>query len=145
MARPRHLFFAGFEYRLRALSEWTGEKPLVLLFSRRVLRDGAARLAGVGDIDERIEWLGAGLIAVSADAPEELAHLKKPFNCPSRCFPMPISRFRGRTASTNPDETDAGPQPHGEPGTFVLDRAGNLAFRNCKAGQSASSMKCCSC
>jgi len=123
------------EYRLRSLGEWTGEKPLVLLFFRGAFCATARRdLLAWGDLDERIEWLGAGLIAISVDAPDELARLKATLELPFTLLSdadFAVSRAYGVYES---DETDAGPQPHGEPGTFVLDRAGNVAFSQLQSG-----------
>lgn len=121
--------------RLRSLSEWTGEKPLVLLFFRGAFCGTSRRdLLAWGDIHERIEWLGADLIAISADAPAELARLKATLELPFTLLSdadFAVSRAYGIYES---DERDAGPQPHGEPGTFVLDRLGRFAFSQLQSG-----------
>lgn len=121
--------------RLRSLSEWTGEKPLVLLFHRGAFCGTSRRdLLGWADIHERIEGLGADLIAISADAPAELARLKATLELPFTLLSdadFSVSRTYGIYES---DERDAGPQPHGEPGTFVLDRLGRFAFSQLQSG-----------
>ncbi len=123
------------ETRLCSLEELRAEKPLVLLFFRGAFCATARRdLLGWSDIYERIEWLGAGLIAISVDSPDELASLKSTLQLP---FPLlsdvdfSVSRTYGIYES---DETEAGPQPHGEPGTFVLDRNGGFAFSQTQSG-----------
>jgi len=132
-APPFSLFDS--DERLRSLSEWTGEKPLVILFFRGAFCATSRRdLLAWGDIHERIEWLGAALIAISVDAPDELARLKENLELPFTLLSdadFAVSRTYGIYES---DETDTGPQPHGEPATFVLDRAGNLAFSQLQSG-----------
>lgn len=123
------------ENQLRSLGEWTSEKPLVLLFFRGAFCGTSRRdLLAWGDIHERIEWLGAQLIAISADAPAELARLKETLQLPFTLLSdtdFSVSRAYGIYES---DERDAGPQPHGEPGTFVLDRLGRFAFSQLQSG-----------
>jgi len=128
------------ENQLRSLGEWTGEKPLVLFFFRGAFCATSRRnLLAWGDIHERIEWVGAGLIAISVDAPDELSRLKATLELPFTLLSdgdFAVSRAYGIYES---DETDAGPQPHGEPATFVLDRAGNFAFSQLQSGPKGAS------
>jgi len=123
------------ENRLRSLGEWVGEKPLVLLFFRGAFCGTSRRdLLAWSDIHERIEWLGADLIAISADAPAELARLKRTLELPFTLLSdadFAVSRAYGIYES---DETNEGPQPHGEPAIFVLDRLGNFAFSQLQSG-----------
>ncbi len=121
--------------RPRSLDELRAEKPLVVLFFRGAFCATARRdLLAWGDLYERIGWLGAGLVGVSVDAPDELARLRNTLQLPFDLLSdsdFSISRAWGIYES---DETDAGPQPHGEPGTFVLDRKGNLAYSQPQSG-----------
>lgn len=119
----------------RSLDELGHGQPLVVLFFRGAFCATARRdLLTWGDIAERIEWLGAHLIAISVDAPEELARLRSTLDLPFDLLSDPdfvVSRAWGIYES---DERDEGPQPHGEPGTFVLDVAGKLAFSQVQSG-----------
>lgn len=123
------------EERLRSLDELRAEKPLVLLFFRGAFCATSRRdLLAWGDLFERIEWLGAGLVAIGVDAPDELARLKQTLELPFSLLSdadFGVSRLYGIYES---DETEAGPQPHGEPGAFVLDRNGCFAFSQVQSG-----------
>jgi peroxiredoxin len=119
----------------RALDELRGGRPLVLLFSRGAFCATSRRdLLAYADLYERIQWLGAELCAVSVDETKELARLRQTLGLP---FPLlsdadfSVSQQYGIYAS---DETDEGPQPHGEPGTFVLDSNGLLIFSQVQSG-----------
>lgn len=120
---------------LRTLAELRADKPLVVLFHRGAFCATSRRdLLAWSDVFERIQWLGAGLVAISVDAPDELAHLRKTLQLPFDLLSdaeFSVSRAWGIYES---DETDEGPQPHGEPGTFVLDRDGKLAFSQLQSG-----------
>ncbi|BCM89803.1 hypothetical protein IAD21_01651 [Abditibacteriota bacterium] len=121
--------------QLRSLNELRAEKPLVVLFFRGAFCATARRdLLAWSDIHERIEWLGADLVAISVDPTEELAHLKATLDLSFALLSdtdFSVSREWGIYES---DERDEGPQPHGEPGTFVLDAAGKLAFSQLQSG-----------
>lgn len=121
--------------RLRALEELRADKPLVLLFFRGAFCATSRRdLLAWSDLFERIEWLGAGLVALSVDAPDELGRLKQTLELPFSLLSdadFSVSRTYGIYES---DEREAGPQPHGEPGTFVLDRNGCFAFSQIQSG-----------
>lgn len=115
--------------QIRTLPELRGDKPLVLLFFRGAFCATARRdLLAYGDIAERIRGVGAELVALSVDSPAELARLRATLELP---FPLlsdadfAVSRQYGVYQS---DEIEAGPQPHGEPATFVLDAQGRLIF-----------------
>lgn len=121
--------------QVRSLDELGGGKPLVVLFFRGAFCATARRdLLAWSDIRERIEWLGAELVAISVDPVEELARLKATLELSFVLLSdadFAVSREWGIYES---DERDEGPQPHGEPGTFVLDAAGKLAFSQLQSG-----------
>lgn len=123
------------EKRLRSLDEFSHQGPLVLLFFRGAFCATARRdLLAWGDIYERIRWLDADLIAISVDLPDELKRLKDTLELPFVLLSdadFSISRTYGIYES---DETESGPQPHGEPGTFVLDRNRDFAFSQVQSG-----------
>ncbi len=134
-SRPPHFQLPDSTGVFRSLDELRREKPLVVLFHRGAFCATARRdLLAWGDIHERIECLGAGLVAISVDLPEEVARLKTKLELPFELLSdadFSVSRAWGIYQS---DETEAGPQPHGEPGTFVLDRTGKLAFSQLQSG-----------
>lgn len=111
------------------------EKTLVLLFFRGAFCATSRRdLLAWADIYERVQWLDAELCAISVDAPPELAKLKNTMQLPFTLLSdqdFSVSRTFNIYAS---DETDAGPQPHGEPGTFVIDNAGNFVYSQTQSG-----------
>lgn len=120
---------------VRSLDELRGDGLLVLLFFRGSFCATARRdLFAYSDVYERMRWLGTELVAVSVDAPDELRRLRASLGLE---FPLlsdadfAVSRSYGIYAS---DEIEAGPQPHGEPGTFVLDAQGRLVFSQIQSG-----------
>ncbi len=121
--------------QIRTLDELRADKPLALLFFRGAFCATARRdLLCYADIYERLRWAGAELVAVSVDAPNELSRLRETLTLP---FPLlsdadfAVSAQYGIYVS---DEIEAGPQPHGEPGTFVLDATGQLVFSQVQSG-----------
>ncbi len=125
--------------QLRSLRELHANKPLVVLFFRGAFCATARRdLLAWSDIHERIEWLGANLIAISVDPIEELAHLKATLGLSFTLLSdadFAVSRAWGIYES---DERDEGPQPHGEPACFILDAAGKLAYSQIQSGPKAA-------
>ena len=121
--------------QLRNLDELRAGKPLVLLFFRGAFCATARRdLLAYADVYERMGWLNAELVAVSVDDPETLRQLRAQLE-----LPFPLLSDADFAVSTQygiyeSDETDRGPQPHGEPGTFVLDAEGQLVFSQVQSG-----------
>lgn len=119
----------------RSLDELRGGRALILLFFRGAFCATARRdLLAWGDIHERILWLQANLIALSVDAPDELSRLKERLELPFGLLSDPdfaVSRLYGVYES---DETEAGPQPHGEPATFVLDAQARVIYSQIQSG-----------
>lgn len=119
----------------RSLHEIRGSNALVLLFFRGAFCATSRRdLLAWGDIHERIRWLGADIVAISVDEPSELSRLKERLELPFALLSdqdFSISELYGIYAS---DEIEAGPQPHGEPATFVLDDAGRIIYSQLQSG-----------
>ncbi len=125
--------------QLRALREFQNGNPLVILFFRGAFCATARRdLLAYSDIYERIEGIGAGLLAISVDTPDELRRLRETLELR---FPLlsdegfAVSARYGVYAS---DETDAGPQPPGEPAVFILDGQGRLVFSQIQSAPTAA-------
>ncbi len=129
------------EKQLRSLDEFCRDQPLVLLFFRGAFCATSRRdLLAWGDIYERIQFLNADLIAVSVDPPLQLKRLKHKLDLPFTLLSdadFSVSQTYGIYES---DETEAGPQPHGEPGTFVLDRNGCFAFSQLQSGPKGAAL-----
>ena len=108
-----------------SLDELWGDGALVLHFFRGAFCPTAHRdLLTYGDTLERVRALDADLVAVSADDSETLADLKERLKIPFMLLgdgDFSVSQTYGIYTS---DETEAGPQPHGEPAVFVIDKAG---------------------
>lgn len=135
LSLPPDFSLPDWQGQTRSLDEVRGDKTLVLVFFRGAFCATSRRdLLAFADVYERIGWLGAELCAISVDAPHELRRLRDTLDLP---FPLlsdenfAVSTAYGIYAS---DETDAGPQPHGEPGTFVLDAQGRLVFSQLQSG-----------
>lgn len=119
----------------RTLSQLRGDSPLALLFFRGAFCATARRdLLSWGDIYERIRGLGANLVAISVDAPSELATLKAGLQLPFSLLSDEDFAVSTRYGVYQSDEIEAGPQPHGEPATFVLDGQGRLLFSQIQSG-----------
>ena len=125
--------------QLRTLDELRSEKPLVVLFFRGAFCATSRRdLLAYGDIFERIEKLGAGLVAVSVDSSAELQRLRAKLDLKFPLLSDANFAVSARYGVYVSDETDAGPQPHGEPATFVLDARGRLIFSQIQSGPKAA-------
>lgn len=113
----------------RSLAELRAHSPLVLLFFRGAFCATARRdLLGYADIYERIQGLGAELVAISADIPEELARLRAQLELEFPLLSDADFAVSTRYGVYSSDEIEAGPQPHGEPAVFILDGQGRLIF-----------------
>lgn len=125
----------------RSLDEVRQNRALVLIFFRGAFCATARRdLLAWGDIHERIGWLGSDLLAVSVDAPGELSRLKQRLELPFSLGSdqdFAVSRLYGVYES---DETEAGPQPHGEPATFVLDAEGRVIYSQIQSGPKGAAL-----
>ena len=119
----------------RTLDELRGANALVVLFFRGAFCATSRRdLLAWGDIHERIRWLNADIIAVSVDAPQELSLLQERLELPFALLSdedFAISQLYGIYES---DETEAGPQPHGEPATFVIDAWNRIIYSQIQSG-----------
>lgn len=121
----------GASIRLGALS---GGKPLLLLFFRGAFCPTARRnLLSYNNVHGRIQSLGCGMAAVSADTPKTLAALHERLELE---FPLlsdagfEVSRRYGVYESDDGE----GPRPHGEPALFILDVDGKLAYSQIMTG-----------
>ena len=132
---PPDFTLSGSSGQPRSLEELRAGRPLVIVFFRGAFCGTARRdLLAWADVHERMNWLGARLVAVSVDTPADLKHFKDALLLPFALLSdadFAVSRAWGIYES---DETDEGPQPHGEPGTFVLDREGKLAYSQLQSG-----------
>ena len=110
-------------------------KPLLLFFYRFEHCPTSHRdLLAYANIYNRLEMIGADMAAISVDPPEAQCRLKRRLGLP---FPMlsdadfSVSQTYGIYES---DETDEGPQPHGEPAVFLIDGDGNIAYSQVQTG-----------
>ena len=121
--------------KTHSLPELRGGGALVLHFFRGAFCPTAHRdLLNYGDTLQRIRGLNADLVAISADAPEELSRLKERLKIPFMLLSdgdFSVSQLYGIYTS---DETEAGPQPHGEPAVFVIDNAGRIIYSQLQSG-----------
>jgi peroxiredoxin len=119
----------------RSLEELRGGQSLVIVFFRGAFCATTRRdLLAYADIQQRLQWLGADLVAISVDAPPELHRLRERLELPFRLLSdldFAVSRAYGVYES---DERDVGPQPHGEPAVYVLDKAGRIVHWQLQSG-----------
>ena len=132
---------AAPEFTLRAddgsavsLRDIQAGRPLLLHFFRGAFCPTARRnLLNLQDVYSRIESMGCGLAAISADTPEDLAALREMLQVD---FPLlsdegfAVSREYGVYQS----EDGEGPQPHGEPALFIIDVDGEIAYSQIMTG-----------
>lgn len=120
---------------VRTLDELRGGGILVLLFLRFAECPTTRRdLLAYANVSGRLEALGARLAAVTADTVAGHADLCRRLE-PG--FPvLSDARFEAsqRYGVYHSDETDEGPQPHGEPALFVVDVEGELAYSQTQTG-----------
>ena len=123
------------EGAMHSLDELRGDGALVLHFFRGAFCPTAHRdLLTYGDTLERVRALDADLVAVSADDSETLADLKERLKIPFMLLgdgDFSVSQTYGIYTS---DETEAGPQPHGEPAVFVIDKEGRIIYSQVQSG-----------
>jgi peroxiredoxin Q/BCP len=119
----------------QTLDDLRGGRPLVLFFFRGAFCPTSARdLMAYGNVYRNLRAMGGAMAAISVDGSDELKSLKQRLKLP---FPLladtdfAVSRRYGVYES---DETDEGPQPHGEPAVFVLDSDGHIAYSQLQSG-----------
>ncbi len=81
-----------------------------------------------------MNWFGAQMVAISVDAPAALRRLRETLDLPFALLSDPDFAVSQNYGIYQSDETEAGPQPHGEPGLFVLDATGRLEFSQVQSG-----------
>lgn len=127
------------EGQTRTLEQLRAGKPLLLFFFRFADCPTSRRdLGRYAEVYSRFHMVGARMVAVSVEPPERLARLKEELRLPFHLLSDPdfaVSRAYGVYES---DETDEGPQPHGEPAIFILDIDGNIAYSQVQTGPKGS-------
>jgi peroxiredoxin len=117
------------------LAQLCAGKLLSIFFFRGAFCPTARRdLLAYANIYERLRAMNGELVAISVDDPATLKQLKQRLQLPFRLLSdadFAVSRQYGVYES---DETDEGPQPHGEPAVFLLDANGQLAYSQLQTG-----------
>ena len=117
------------------LAQLRAGKLLTLLFFRGAFCPTARRdLMAYANVYQRLRAMGGELVAISVDEPAALKQLKEQLQLPFRLLSdtgFSVSRRYGVHES---DDTDEGPQPHGEPAVFLLDSDGKLAYSQLQSG-----------
>lgn len=110
-------------------------KLLTIFFFRGAFCPTARRdLMAYSNTYSRLRAMNGELVAISVDEPEALLQLKNQLLLPFRLLSdvdFSVSRRYGVYES---DETDEGPQPHGEPAVYLLDTDGNIAYSQLQSG-----------
>ena len=121
-----------------SLSELHGGKLLVIHFFRGAFCPTARRdLMMYNDVYDRIRTLDANLITISVDTTDDLRRLRHHLG-----LQYPLLSDLGFIVSQTygvyrSDETDEGPQPHGEPAVFIVDVQGRIAYSQIQSGPKA--------
>lgn len=110
-------------------------KLLTTVFFRGAFCPTAQRdLMSYANAYERLQAMNGELVAISVDEPHTLQQLKEKLELPFRLLSdadFSVSRAYGVYES---DETDEGPQPHGEPAVYLLDIDGKIAYSQIQTG-----------
>jgi peroxiredoxin len=110
-------------------------RPLLLLFFRGEFCPTARKdLQNYADVYNRIQAVGAELVAISADSPKNHRVLRD-----TLWIPFPLLSDAGFAVSESygvyrSDDEGEGPDPHGEPALFVLDADGKVAYSQVSTG-----------
>ncbi len=117
------------------LTQLRDGKLLTIFFFRGAFCPTAQRdLMGYANIYARLQEMNGELVAISVDEPDTLRQLKEKLELPFRLLSdadFSVSRQYGVYES---DETEEGPQPHGEPAVFLLDTDGKIAYSQLQTG-----------
>lgn len=117
------------------LAQLREEKLLVIFFFRGTFCPTARRdLMSYANVYSRLCAMGGELVAISVNEPEELQQLKTRLELPFRLLSDPDFEVSRRYGVYESDETDEGPQPHGEPAVFLLDAQGEIAYSQLQTG-----------
>jgi peroxiredoxin len=121
--------------RDRSLAEMRAGKILVLLFLRFADCPTTRRdLLTYADVYGRIRSLGGEMVAITADTVEAHRALRECLQLPYSLLSDSGLHVSDRYHIYASDETDEGPQPHGEPAVFVIDIDGNMAYSQVSTG-----------
>ena len=122
----------------RTLTQLRGDQPLLIFFYRGAFCGTSRKqLIDYADNYGRLEPIGAQLVAISVDTPDDSRQLTDDLDLP---FPLlcdadfTVSQSYGVYRS----DDDEGPQPHGEPAVFIVDVDGNIAFSQVQSGPRGS-------
>lgn len=120
---------------LVSLDHLRAGRPFLLLFSRFADCPTSRRdLLAYANIQDRLKLIDADMAVITADTPRNHLRIKYQLGLP---FPLlsdvdfTVSDLYGVYRS---DETDEGPQPHGEPAVFILDIDGRIAYGQWSTG-----------
>ncbi len=123
----------------RSLDEIRAGTPAVLLFFRFTECPTAQRdLMAWANVHDRIRAVGARFVAISTDSVESHRALKDRFQLPFALLADVGMRVADQYHVYRSDETDEGPQPHGEPAVFILDVDGCVAYSQIQTGPKGS-------
>jgi len=110
-------------------------RPLVLLFFRGEFCPTARRdMLAYSDIYNRVQALGAELVGISADIPQNHARLRDDLWVPFPLLSDPTFQVSTAYGVYRSDDEGEGPDPHGEPALFIVDADGRIAYSQVMTG-----------
>jgi len=121
--------------RLVSLADVHQGRPILILFFRGEFCPTARRdLAAYSDVYNRIQAVGAEVVAISADTPANHQVLRDQVWVPFQLLSdssFTVSETYGVYKS---DDVGEGPEPHGEPALFILDADRKVAYSQVMTG-----------
>ena len=117
------------------LAKLRAGKLLALFFFRGAFCPTSTRdLLAYANVYERLRAMGGELVAISVDEPATLKQHKIRLQLPFHLLSDVDFSVSRRYSVYESDETDEGPQPHGEPAVFLLDAEGKIAHSQIQSG-----------
>jgi len=123
----------------RSLADIQDGKPLLLYFYRFSACPTARRdLAAYAEAYPRIHAFDAEMAAVNVEPPEEHRMVRDRLGLPYPLLSDDGFRVSEEYGVYRSDETEEGPQPHGEPAIFIVDVDGKVAYSQVQTGPKGS-------
>lgn len=126
---------AGLDGQEHTLADLRQGRPFLLCFFRFAGCPTARRdLAAYAEAYPRIHAFGTGMAAINVETPASHQALKQRLGLPFPLLSDPDFRVSDAYGVYRSDETEEGPQPHGEPAVFIVDVDGNIAYSQVQTG-----------
>ncbi len=130
-----HLALPDAAGAVRSLSELCAGRPFLLLFLRFAECPTTQRdLLRYANVYSRVRLIGADMAAVTVEHPDAHRELGERLGLPYPLLSDADFSASERWGVYRSDETDEGPQPHGEPAVFLIAADGTIAYSQVTTG-----------